>query len=111
MLIKPVLWMGSSREDLIAFPADARRDAGYQLDKLQRGGDPSDWKPMPAVGPGVREIRLHEGSGEFRVLFARRPEGIYVLHCFGKKSQKTSQQDLSLAVRRFRAIPRSGDAR
>jgi phage-related protein len=72
--------MGSSREDLKAFPADARREAGYQLDKLQRGDDPNDWKPMRSVGQGVREIRIHEESGALRVIYlAAKPEGVYVL--------------------------------
>lgn len=100
--------MGSSREDLIAFPADARREAGYQLEKLQHGDEPRDWKPMATVGPGVREIRIHESSGAFRVIYlAARPEGIYVLHCFQKKTQKTSRRDLELAERRFKALPPS----
>lgn len=64
-----------------SFSADARRDAGYQLDKLQRGEDPDAWKPMRSVGRSVREIRIHEESGAFRVIFlAARPEGVYVLH-------------------------------
>jgi len=101
--------MGSSREDLRSFPDDARRDAGYVLRQIQRGESPPDWKPMPIVGAGVREIRLHEESGEFRVIYlATRPEGVYVLHCFQKKTHKSSQRDVDLASRRFRAIPRSG---
>lgn len=102
--------MGSSLGDLRAFPADARREAGYQLDQVQRGEEPQDWKPMRAVGQGVREIRIQEESGAFRVIYlATRPEGVYVLHCFRKKTQKTSQRDLQLAVLRFGAIPRKGE--
>jgi len=102
--------MGSSWEDLKAFPADARREAGYQLDKLQRGDDPDDWKPMRSVGQSVREIRIHEESVAFRVIYlAAKPEGVYVLHCFRKQTQKTSQRDLRLAVQRFAAIPRRGE--
>ena len=98
--------MGSSREDLIAFPADARRDAGYQLEMVQCGEEPQDWKPMASVGAGVREIRIREASGAFRVIYlATRPDGIYVLHCFQKKTQKTSRSDLTLAQARFKAIP------
>jgi phage-related protein len=110
--MKPVVWMGSTREDLIAFPADARRDAGYQLYEVQRGGEPDDWKPMSTIGSGVREIRINEESGAFRVVYlATRPEGVYVLHCCQKKSQKTSRRDLRLAIQRFKAIPRPGDTR
>ena len=102
--------MGSSREDLKSFPADARREAGYQLDKLQRGDDPDDWKSMRSVGQSVREIRIHEESGAFRVIYlAAKPEGVYVLHCFRKKTQKTSQRDIRLAARRFAAMSRGGE--
>lgn len=97
--------MGSSKDDLRGFPAEARREAGYQLEKVQRGEDPTDWKPMRTVGAGVREIRVHE-SGAFRVFYlATRPEGVYVLHCFQKKAEKTSQRDIELGRARFKAIP------
>ena len=103
--MKQVIWMGSSKEDLRAFPGEARREVGYQLEHVQEGMNPDDWKPMSAVGAGVREIRVRESSGAFRcICLATRPEGIYVLHCFQKKTQKTSQQDLDLAQRRFKSI-------
>ena len=103
--MKPVIWMGGSKEDLKAFPEDARREVGYQLEHVQEGVDPDDWKPMSIVGAGVREIRVRESSGAFRCIYlAPRPEGIYILHCFQKKSQKTSRQDLDLAQTRFKTI-------
>jgi phage-related protein len=103
--MKQVIWMGSSKEDLRDFPEEVRRQVGYQLEHVQEGVDPDDWKPMPTVGSGVREIRVRESSGAFRCIYlATRPEGIYVLHCFQKKTQKTSQQDLDLAQRRFRSM-------
>jgi phage-related protein len=103
--MKKLIWMGSSREDLRAFPTEARRAMGYQLEHVQEGVDPDDWKPMSMVGPGVREIRIRESSGAFRCIYlTTRPEGIYVLHCFQKKTRKTSQQDLDLAERRFKAM-------
>ena len=102
--------MGSSKEDLIAFPADARSDAGYQLGLVQQGEEPRDWKPMASIGQGVREIRVSEAPGAFRVIYlATRPEGVYVLHCFQKKTQKTAASDLNRAQRRFKAVPERGD--
>jgi phage-related protein len=81
------------------------REIGYQLEHVQEDMDPDDWKPMSAVGAGVREIRIRESSGAFRCIYlATRPEGIYVLHCFQKKTQKTRQQDLDLAHKRFKSI-------
>jgi len=99
--------MGSSKEDLRAFPEEARREVGYQLEHVQEGVDPDDWKPMSTVGSGVREIRVRESSGAFRCIYlATRPEGLYVLHCFQKKTQRTSRSDLELAAKRFRSIAR-----
>jgi len=99
--------MGSSHSDLKAFPDEARRDAGFNLDFVQRGLDPQEWKPMKTVGAGVNEIRLRDASGAYRVLYlATRPEAVYVLHCFQKKTERTSQHDIDLAKIRFKAIPK-----
>jgi phage-related protein len=103
--MKQVIWMGGSKEDLKAFPEEARREVGYQLEHVQEGVEPDDWKPMSTVGAGVREIRARESSGAFRCIYvATRPEGISVLHCFQKKTQKINRQDLNLAQRRFKSI-------
>jgi phage-related protein len=67
--MKPIEWLGSSKADVRAFPENARIDAGWQLELIQRGDDPDDWKPMQSVGPGVREIRIREASGAFRVIY------------------------------------------
>jgi phage-related protein len=81
-----------------------RRLAGFQLRRVQQGLDPDDWKPMAAVGPGVREIRIHV-AGAHRVFYlATRAEAIYVLHAFKKKTQKTSAHDLEVGRERFRAL-------
>ena len=101
---KAVIWLGSSRSDLRAFPALARRLAGFQLRRVQQGLDPDDWKPMQTVGPGVREIRIHI-AGAHRVFYVTtRAEAIYVLHAFEKKTQKTSARDLRIGRDRFRAL-------
>ena len=102
--MKPVAWAGDSREQLRRFPADARRDAGYQLEQVQLGLSPVDWKPMPSIGTGVSEIRVHAG-GAFRLIYiAKFPEAVYVLHAFQKKSRKTSRGDAALARRRLKAV-------
>ena len=113
--MKAVIWMGRSKEDLVDFPEDCRREAGYQLERVQRGEEPKDWKPMATVGAGVREIRIHEPSGAFRVIYlATRPEGVYVLHCFQKKSKRgiaTPQKDLELIRQRLSEAERLHRAR
>jgi phage-related protein len=100
--LKPVEFRGSALEDLRAFPQAVRREAGFQLDQVQRGREPDDWKPMNTVGQGVREIRIRDTSGAFRVLYvAKLEDAVYVLHCFQKKTQKTRKSDLELAGQRY----------
>ena len=101
---KSIIWLGNSRRDLRAFPALARRLAGFQLRRVQQGLDPDDWKPMQTVGPGVREIRIHI-AGAHRVFYvATRPDAIYVLHAFEKKSQQTKDRDLQTGRRRLAEV-------
>lgn len=102
---KPLHFLGSSLDDLRAFPDEARRDAGFNLDFVQRGLEPLDWKPMKAVGAGVKEIRVRDARGAFRVIYlAARAEAVYVLHCFQKKTSKTRKADIDLAANRLRQI-------
>ena len=104
MAEKTILWLGSSRSDVQAFPQDARRLTGFQLRLIQQGVEPSDWKPMPSIGPGVREIRIHTAV-EHRVCYvAKFEEAIYVLHAFEKRTRKTSQHDVELAKQRYQAL-------
>jgi phage-related protein len=103
--MKDVEFRGTALADLRRFPAPARREAGYQIDRVQHGEDPDDWKPMNTIGPGVREIRIRDAAGAFRVIYvARFAAAIYVLHCFQKKTQKTSKADLDMAQKRFRDL-------
>ena len=90
---KEIRWVGSSYDDLLAFPKEARKEAGFQLGKVQVGLEPGDWKPFDDVGAGTREIRIRDANGVYRVMYvARFEEFIYVLHCFQKKTQATSKQ-------------------
>ena len=99
--MKKLRFVGSSLDDLRKFPADVRREAGFELDAVQRGFMPTDFKPMFDVGPGVYEIRIHV-LGEWRLMYiARRPEAVYVLHAFQKKTQQTRREDMELARRRY----------
>ena len=102
---KEIRWMGSAYNDLLAFPAEPRRQAGFQLGKVQAGLEPDDWKPIDDVGTGTREIRIRESNGAYRVMYlAKFEEAVYVLHCFQKKSQATNKQDKNIAEARYRAI-------
>ena len=99
-----MLWLGTARDDLRGFPADARQVAGFQLWRVQRGLEPNDWKPMPVVSLGVREIRVRTDL-EHRVIYlAKFNEAVYVLHAFQKRSQRTPKPDLDLARQRLREL-------
>lgn len=100
--MKAIRFLGDSLKRLREFPEDARHVAGYQLDKVQRGLQPDDFKPMPSIGRGVEEIRVWDDSGTYRVIYtARLKETVVVLHAFQKKTQATSKQDLEVAKRRW----------
>ena len=102
---KEIRWVGSSYDDLLAFPDDPRRRAGFQLGKVQAGLEPDDWKPFDIIGAGVKQIRVREASGSYRVMYiAKFEEAIYVLHCFQKKTQATREQDITIAEVRYRAV-------
>lgn len=80
---KPVEFPGNSLEDLRAFPLTAKREAGHQLDRVQNGREPDDWRPMNAVGRGAKEIRIRDEAGAFRVVYvAKFADAIYALRCF-----------------------------
>ena len=105
--MKPVIWMGSSKADLKAFPAAVIDDMGHQLYLVQSGLEPDDWKPMATVGAGVRDIRVKDVAGTFRTVYlATRPEAVYVLHCFRKKTPQTARRDIELARKRLQDILR-----
>ena len=103
--MKPVTFLGDSLAALKAFPQEARRESGFQLERVQRGLMPENWKPMKTIGSGVNEIRVRGEGGAFRTLYvATFKEAVYVLHAFQKKTQKTAKADLSLAMTRYKAL-------
>jgi phage-related protein len=100
--MKPIRFMGDSLKELREFPEDARQEAGFQLDKVQRGQQPDDFKPMPSIGVGVEEIRVRDDAGIYRVIYtARLKDSVAVLHAFQKKTQTTSKRDIELARSRW----------
>jgi phage-related protein len=100
--MKSVRFLGNSLKCLRDFPEDAKQDAGYQIDKVQRGEQPDDFKPMPSIGKGVEEIRIWDEAGTFRVVYtARVAEVVIVLHAFQKKTQATSKRDIDIVKERF----------
>ena len=107
MPIKPIAFLGDSLRSLREFPDDAKQNAGYQLDRVQHGLQPDDFKPMPTIGKGVEEIRVRDDSGAYRIIYtARLADAVYVLHAFQKKTQATSKRDIELAKQRFVLLSR-----
>lgn len=107
---KPIKWMGGSKAVLASFPKAVIQEAGYQLDRVQLGLQPDDFKPMKQLGKGVRgieEVRIQDvgSSGIYRIMYvARFEDAIYVLHCFSKKTQKTTQRDKDMTIKRYKAM-------
>ncbi|MFC3714727.1 type II toxin-antitoxin system RelE/ParE family toxin [Luteimonas soli] len=107
MPAKPIEFLGDSLRALRGFPDDAKRDAGYQLDRVQHGLQPDDFKSMPTIGKGVEEIRVRDDTGAYRVIYtARLADALYVLHAFQKKTRTTSKRDIELAKQRFALLSR-----
>ncbi|MFM9967014.1 MAG: type II toxin-antitoxin system RelE/ParE family toxin [Burkholderiales bacterium] len=106
MNIKPITWLADSKDRLSEFPDEARSIAGFELWEVQQGKAPSDWKPMPSVDLGVKEIRVHV-DGAFRILYlAKFAEAVYVVHTFQKKTRQTPKAEIDLARTRFRELIR-----
>ena len=105
--MKILRFLGDSLKCLREFPEDAKHDAGYQLNKVQRGEQPDNFKPMPSIGKGVEEIRVGDDSDIYRVIYtARLADAVYVLHVFQKKTQATAKRDIELAKKRFTELMR-----
>jgi phage-related protein len=106
--MKKISFLGDSLERIKEFSSSARHNAGYQLDKVQRGKQPDDFKPMPTIGKGVEEIRIWDESGTYRIIYTARIDNtIYVLHAFKKKTQETPKKDIDLAKLRLNELMRS----
>lgn len=104
MVDKPIYWIGTSKEDISSFPAEAKRKAGLQLRAVQQGLQPTDFKPMVVIGKGVAEIRVWTGE-TYRIFYvAKFPEAVYILHAFGKKTHKTSKKDIEVGKQRYQQM-------
>lgn len=109
--MKPIEFLGDSLRVIRGFPEDARRMAGAELRRVQAGEEPKDWKPFPSIGPGVREIRMRESGGAFRVIYlATLPSAVYVLHAFQKKAAKTPKGEVDLARARLAELRKRGSS-
>ena len=103
--MKQIKFLSDSLDKIREFHIDTRKDIGFQLDKVQNGEQPDDFKPMPSIGKGVEEIRSWDETGTYRVIYlARLVDAVYVLHAFQKKTQQTSKKDIDLAQKRYKEL-------
>ena len=79
-------------------------EVGHELRRVQQGSDPTEWKPMPSIGLGVKEIRVNVGTAHRVFYVAKFAQAVYVLHAMTKRSQKTPRQDIELAAKRLRQL-------
>lgn len=106
--MKSIRFLGNSLKTLRGFPPNARQNAGHQLDRLQRGLQPADFKPMPRIGKGVEELRIWDATGTFRIVYTSRSvKAVTVLHAFEKKSQATLKKDIDIAKTRYQELARN----
>src|SRR5690242_11269509 len=99
--MKPVHFMGSSRDDLRGLSVEARESAGYQLFKVQQGKEPDDWKPLSTIGAGSTKSECGPKWELQSALRSEFDEAVYVLHVFEKRSQRTPKDDIYLARQRY----------
>jgi len=104
--MKPVHFEGSSQDDLRKMPKTARKAIGFQLERLQAGKETKNWKPLKGLGKnvsGVREIRIEVDTNIFRSAYVTTfGTTIVVLHCWQKKTDKTSESDKKIIVERYK---------
>ena len=102
---KPVEWRDSSLDDLKTFPKEAIRHFGHELGLIQNGLTPNDFKVMNNLGSGIIELRKRLPDGAFRMVYVAKFErAVFVLHCFQKKTQQTSRQDVAIIQHRYTAL-------
>ncbi len=105
---KPLEWVGSSKKDLMALPADARKFFGHALDFAQRGGQHDAAKTLKGFGgAGVLEVVEDDAGGTYRAVYTVKfAEAVFVLHCFQKKSKRgitTPKKDMDIIHARLKA--------
>ena len=100
-----IAWEGNSKEVISAFPDEVKQNLGFQLRRLQRGEEPTDYRPVPSIGQGVFELRDEDERSWYRVIYLSQIHNvIHVLHCFEKKGRETPKNDISTARRRLAAV-------
>jgi phage-related protein len=96
---------GDSREVISSFPDEAKHNLGFDLRLLQQGQQPTDYRAMSSIGPGVFELRDQDERAWYRVIYLSRVRDvIHVLHCFEKRSRQTPLREINVARQRLKAV-------
>ncbi len=100
-----IAWEGDSKEVLSSFPDGAKYNLGFELRLLQQGRQPTDYRPMSSIGPGVFELREQDERAWYRVIYLSRVRDvIHVLHCFEKRSRETPMKEINTARQRLKMV-------
>src|SRR5260370_33552038 len=101
-----IAWEGDSKEVIRSFPDEAKYNLGFGLRLLQQGQQPTDYRSMSSIGPGVFELRDQDERACYRIIFLSRIRGvIHVPHCFEKRSRESPTEEVNTASQRLRAVP------
>ena len=96
--------MGNSKEVLSSWPVAIKTSLGFELRKVQKGEMPSDSKPLPGIGEGVRELREADAHIWYRIAYLpRKGNVVYVLHAFEKQGAKTPRNAVTTIEQRLKA--------
>ena len=108
--MKQLIWMASTRRNILAMPRSIRQNFGYALYLAQNGDIHPDAKPWKGTGPGVHEVvESHDGNAYRCVYTVRFAAAVYVLHAWQKKSpagRRTAKTDVELIKTRLKAAQR-----
>lgn len=109
--VRPVVWIGGSRQDLAALPREVKGSLGSRLYELQQGKTPLDFKPLSQFGSGVYELRESFEGNAYRMIYVvSLKKALYVLHAFMKKSKsgiglpKPDAELIAVRLRRAREL-------
>ena len=111
LLAKPIIWIGSSKDDISALPGAVKASFGHRLRQVQDGETPLDMKPLPQFGTGVSELRERFDRNAYRLMYVvNLKKALYVLHAFMKKSKsgiglpKPDAELIQVRLQRARAL-------
>ena len=105
--MKKAVFHPTARKVIQDFPREIRRELGEAITDLQLGMQPTMlvFRSMPAMGPGIGEIRIADGSGAYRAFYyLKLRDAVLIFHAFQKKTEKTPQKEIDTGLRRLKEM-------